>query len=132
MAYSPDMLKFMVVAQNRKTAVSSKWGKDGEGVEWTDSDPIRADVTWAKGVRAMNAGSIDVYGVIMIRMYWNDVVNERSRIIFDGHIYNILPETFHADHMENTIQFHAQMIVGDNTPSPSSSDIGPAESSSDI
>ena len=131
MSYSPDLLKYRVIVLNRKQATSSKWGKDGEGVEWEASQPIRADVTWAKGVRAMNQGALDAYGVIEVRMYWNNVVNMRSRIIYDGQTYNILPETFHADHMENTIQFHAQVILNDSE-NPSSSDLGPAESISDI
>lgn len=129
--YSPDLLKYRVTVLNRKQATSSKWGKDGEGVEWEASQPIRADVTWAKGVRALNQGALDAYGVIEVRMYWNNVVNMRSRIIYDGQTYNILPETFHADHMENTIQFHAQVILNDSE-NPSSSDLGPAESISDI
>ena len=120
-----------MIVLNRKQATSSKWGKDGEGVEWEASQPIRADVTWAKGVRALNQGALDAYGVIEVRMYWNNVVNMRSRIIYDGQTYNILPETFHADHMENTIQFHAQVILNDSE-NPSSSDLGPAESISDI
>lgn len=131
MSYSPDLLKYRVIVLNRKQATSSKWGKDGEGVEWEASQPIRADVTWAKGVRAMNQGALDAYGVVEVRMYWNNVVNMRSRIIYDGQTYNILPETFHADHMENTIQFHAQVILNDSE-NPSSSDLGPAESISDI
>ena len=131
MSYSPDLLKYRVIVLNRKQATSSKWGKDGEGVEWEASQPIRADVTWAKGVRAMNQGALDAYGVVEVRMYWNNVVNMRSRIIFDGQLYNILPETFHADHMSNTIQFHAQVILNDSE-NPSSSDLGPAESISDI
>ena len=131
MSYSPDLLKYRVIVLNRKQATSSKWGKDGEGVEWEASQPIRADVTWAKGVRALNQGALDAYGVVEVRMYWNNVVNMRSRIIYDGQTYNILPETFHADHMENTIQFHAQVILNDSE-NPSSSDLGPAESISDI
>ena len=131
MSYSPDLLKYRVIVLNRKQATTSKWGKDGEGVEWEASQPIRADVTWAKGARAMNQGALDAYGVVEVRMYWNNVVNMRSRIIFEGQTYNILPETFHPDHMSNTIQFHAQAILNDSE-NPSSSDIGPAESISDI
>lgn len=130
MSYSPDMLKYRVVILNRKTGTPSKWGKDGDGVEWEASQPIHADVTWAKGARAMNQGALDAYAVIEVRMYWNNVVTMRSRIVFEGHTYAILPETFHPDHMGNTIQFHCQMIVNDDN--PSSSDIGPAESISDI
>ena len=59
----------------------------------------------------MNAGALDVYGVVMIRMRYNTIVNERSRILYEGKTYQIIGETFHADRQENTIQFHAQLII---------------------
>ena len=31
----------------------------------------------------------------------------------DGNVYQIIPETFHPDKMENTLQFHMQLIVND-------------------
>ena len=132
MAYSADILKHRVVILNRKAATTSKWGKDGEGVEWEASQPIRADVSWAKGVRAMNAGAIDVYGVVIVRMYWNDIVNMRSLMVYDGQKYQILAETFHANKMENTIQFHAQVIINDNQAPVSSSELGPTGTHQDI
>ena len=49
----------------------------------------------------------------MVRMRYNTVVNERSRILYEGKTYQIIGETFHADRQENTIQFHAQQIVKD-------------------
>jgi hypothetical protein len=61
----------------------------------------------------MNAGALDVYGVVMVRMRYNTVVNERSRILYEGKTYQIIGETFHADRQANTIQFHAQQIVKD-------------------
>ncbi len=56
-------------------------------------------------------GAVDVYGVVMVRMRWNSIVNERSRIVFDGKTYQILGDTFHAQRQDNTIQFHAQLLV---------------------
>jgi SPP1 family predicted phage head-tail adaptor len=74
---------------------------------------VWASVDWAKGKGAMNAGALDVYGVVMIRMRWNTIVSERSRILYDGKTYQIIGETFHANRQENTIQFLCQQIVND-------------------
>jgi len=46
-----------------------------------------------------------------VRMRYNTIVNERSRILYDGKTYQIIPEFFHADRQENTIQFHAQQLI---------------------
>jgi hypothetical protein len=59
----------------------------------------------------MNVGALDVYGVIMVRMRWNSIVNDRSRVMYDGKTYQILGDTFHAQRQDNTIQFHAQLVV---------------------
>jgi hypothetical protein len=44
-------------------------------------------------------------------MRYNTIVNERSRILYEGKTYQIIGETFHADRQENTIQFHAQQLI---------------------
>lgn len=122
MAYSSGMLKHLVVILNRKQATTNRWGKDGSGVEWEQSGCVWAAVDFVKGLRTMREGALDVYGVVMVRMRWNNIVNLRSRILYDGQVYNILGETFHADKQANTIQFNAQIIVNEKTPI-SSSDI---------
>lgn len=44
-------------------------------------------------------------------MRYTDKVNKRSRIVYDNETYVILPETFHADFQNNTLQFNAQILV---------------------
>jgi len=51
-------------------------------------------------------------------MRWTNQVNERSRIVYEGRTYQIIPETFHSDRQDNTIQFLAQVIINDKTPAP--------------
>ena len=127
-SYSTDILRQRIDILNRKQATKSKWGKDGTGVEWEVTQTgVHANVTYAKGVRAMNAGSLDVYGVVEVRMRYTDKINLRSRIVYQGNTYDILGQTFHSDYEDNTIQFHAQMIVNEKQ-QPSSSDVtGPAQ-----
>lgn len=111
MAYSTGILRNRVTILNRTKAQQGKFGFDSSGVEFETAGTVWAEVTWAKGKQAMNVGALDVYGVIMVRMRWNSIVNDRSRIMYDGKTYQILGDTFHAQPQDNTIQFHAQLIV---------------------
>ena len=107
-------MRFVIQVQNRKAATGNQFGIDGDGIEWEDGDFLHANVTWAKGVKAMNAGALDAYTVAEVRMRWTDKITMRSRVKFEGNVYQIIPETFHPDKMENTLQFHMQLIVSDN------------------
>lgn len=103
----------MIEVLNRKEQTVGRFGIDSAGVEWESEGWLHADVEWQRGKQAMNAGSLDVYGVIMVRMNWTDAVNMRSRIVWLGQTYQILAESFHDDFHDNTIQFHAQLIIND-------------------
>ena len=111
MAYSTGILKDRVTILNRKEAQQGKFGLDSSGVEFETAGTVWAEVTWVRGKQAMNVGALDVYGVIMVRMRYNTIVNDRSRVMYDGKTYQILGDTFHAQRQDNTIQFHAQLIV---------------------
>lgn len=113
MGYSSDILKDRIIVLNRTEATQNRYGLDASKTEWTQDACLHANVEWAKGKMAMNAGALDVYGVIMIRMRWNNIVTMRSRIIHDDKTYQILGDTFHADKRANTIQFHAQLVIND-------------------
>lgn len=111
MAYSTGILRNRVTILNRTEATQGRFGLDSSGVEFETAGTVWAEVTWAKGKQAMNVGALDVYGVIMVRMRWNSIVNDRSRVMYDGKTYQILGDTFHAHRQDNTIQFHAQLVV---------------------
>ena len=113
MAYSSGILRFIIQVLNRKAATGNQYGIDGDGIEWEEGDCLHANVPWAKGVRAMNAGALDVYAVKEVRTRWTDKITMRSRVKFDGQVYQIIPETFHPDKRENTLQFHMQLIIND-------------------
>ena len=113
MAYSTGILRNRVTILNRTEAQQGKFGLDSSGVEFETAGTVWAEVTWVRGKQAMNVGALDVYGVIMVRMRWNSIVNDRSRVQYDGKTYQILGDTFHAQRQNNTIQFHAQLVVKD-------------------
>jgi len=111
--YSSGMRKHRIKILNRKKAETSDFGLDGNGIEWEEVGCVWAAVDWAKGMRTLNAGAIDAYGVVLVRMNWNCCITMRSRIVHDGVTYQVLPETFHPDRQANTIQFTAQAIINE-------------------
>lgn len=119
-------MKHRIVVQNRKVAKSSRYGIDGAGIEWENTCEVWAAVDWAKGVYSMRVGALDAYAVVIVRCRWCEAITMRSRIIYNGQTYQILPNTFHADPQANTIQFHAQLIINDKAvevPPTSSSEL---------
>lgn len=126
MSYQSGFLHHLIMPQNRKDATAGNFGIDSAGVEWEDAcaRPLHANVDYVKGKSAMNAGALDVYAVKFVRMRWTNIFNERSRIKYDGRVYQIIPETFNANYETNTLQFHMQLVVNDKpTPKPSSNEI---------
>lgn len=119
MGYSSGFLNKRILVQNRKAAVQSKFGIDSNGPEYEDTVCLHANVGWKKGLGGLHEGTLDVYGVVEVRMRWTNQVNERSRIVYEDRTYQIIPETFHPDRQDNTIQFLAQVIINDKTPTPS-------------
>lgn len=113
MAYSTGLLKHRVTILNRTEAQQGRFGLDSAGVEFESAATVWANVDWQRGKSGMTAGALDAYGVKIVRMRWNNIVNERSRIQWQGKTYQILPETFNACHQEDTIQFLCQQIVND-------------------
>lgn len=113
MAFSTGMLNKRIMVQNRTKAVVGKFGVDSAGIQWEDSGCVWASVEWSKSMRVLNAGAIDAYGVVLVRMRWCPFINMRSRIVYGGQTYQILPDTFHDDKQANTIQFNAQVIINE-------------------
>ena len=113
MGYSSGFLKDRITILNRKEAVQGKFGLDSAGIEWENMGCVHANVDWQKGKSGMTAGALDAYGVKIVRMRWNNIITERSRIQWQGKTFQILPETFNANRQENTIQFLCQQIIND-------------------
>ena len=113
MGYSAGFLHDIIQPLNRKEAVAGKFGLDSAGIEWEEGPCLHANVDYAKGKSAMNAGALDVYAVKIVRMRYTTCFNERSRIKYLDKTYQIIPETWNANHRENTLQFLMQLVVND-------------------
>ena len=105
----------MIQVLNRKEAVPGDYGIDSGGIQWEEGPCLHANVDYAKGKAAMNAGALDAYAVKIVRMRYSatSVINERSRIKYDGRVYQIIPEMFHPNHYDDTLQFHMHLIVNE-------------------
>ena len=103
----------MIQVLNRKEAVPGDYGIDSGGIQWEEGPCLHANVDYQRGKSAMNAGSLDAYAVKIVRMRWTNVFNERSRVKYDGKVYQIIPETWNANRREDTLQFLIQLIVND-------------------
>lgn len=113
MGYSSGILHMRIQVLNRAAAKQSAVGIDGNGIEWIEGDILHANITWSKGVKAMNAGALDAYAVRQVRMRWTDKITMRSRIKWEGQVYQILPESFAPDKHADTLQFLMQAIVNE-------------------
>lgn len=109
MTYTSGKLTERIVIQNRKKAQMTSMGLDGHGVEWEDTNTVCASVDSNKGMTGLVAGAIDSYEVNLVRMRWTSEISRRSRIVYEGEVYDILPETFHADRRNDKIQFLMQL-----------------------
>lgn len=109
--YSSGMRKDRVAIINRKARKIGKYGIDSAGVEWEQVGEVWASVTWTKGLRAMTEGAVDAYAVVLVRMNYNCIITSRSRIGYDGDIYEAIPETFHVDRAANIVQFTAHVVI---------------------
>lgn len=113
MGYTSGILRDKITVLNRTEAVNGTFGIDTTGVTWYPAACLWANVEWQKGKTAMREGALDSYGVVLVRIRWTDRVNMRSRIIYNDQTYKILPETFHANKHENTVQFIAQILINE-------------------
>ena len=123
MAYQSGFLEHKIVPLNRKAATVGKYGVDSAGVQWQEGDELPANVDYQRGKSAMSAGALDAYAVKIVRMNWTDQLNERSRVKFDGKVYQIMPETFNGNFRKNQLQFLMQLIVNESKPAPSNNTI---------
>jgi SPP1 family predicted phage head-tail adaptor len=122
MSYPAGFREDFITPLNRKAATVGKYGVDSAGVTWEEGTPMHANVDYQKGKSAMNAGALDVYAVKIVRMNFTSTINERSRIKYNGKIYQIMPETFNGNYRKNTLQFLMQLVNEKEQQTPKSNE----------
>ena len=122
MSYPAGLREQFITPLNRKAATVGKYGVDSAGVTWEEGTTLRAFVDYQRGKSAMNAGALDAYAVKIVRMNFTSTINERSRIKYDGKIYQIMPETFNGNYRKNTLQFLMQLVNEKEQQTPKSNE----------
>ena len=122
MSYPAGFRDDFITPLNRKAATVGKYGVDSAGVTWEEGTPMHANVDYQKGKSAMNAGALDAYAVKIVRMNFTSTINERSRIKYEGKIYQIMPETFNGNYRQNTLQFLMQLVNEKEQQNPKSNE----------
>ena len=122
MSYPAGFREDFITPLNRKAATVGKYGVDSAGVTWEEGTTMRAFVDYQKGKSAMNAGALDAYAVKIVRMNFTSAINERSRIKYNGKIYQIMPETFNGNYRKNTLQFLMQLVNEKEQQNPKSNE----------
>ena len=122
MSYQAGFREDSITPLNRKAATVGKYGVDSAGVTWEEGTPMHANVDYQKGKSAMNAGALDAYAVKIVRMNFTSTNNERSRIKYNGKIYQIMPETFNGNYRKNTLQFLMQLVNEKEQQTPKSNE----------
>ena len=122
MSYPAGFREDFITPLNRKAATVGKYGVDSAGVTWEEGTPMHANVDYQRGKSAMNAGALDAYAVKIVRMNFTSAINERSRIKYNGKIYQIMPETFNGNYRQNTLQFLMQLVNEKEQQTPKSNE----------
>ena len=122
MSYPAGLREDFITPLNRKAATVGKYGVDSAGVTWEEGTTMRAFVDYQRGKSAMNAGALDAYAVKIVRMNFTSAINERSRIKYEGKIYQIMPETFNGNYRKNTLQFLMQLVNEKEQQNPKSNE----------
>lgn len=108
MGYSTGILNKRVTILTRERATGGERGRGSGEPTFTPNCTVWASLTWTKGARAMQAGALEAYDVVMIRMRWHPAVNRDCRFQCEGKTYQVLQ--LNDDKRANTIQIIAQEI----------------------
>ena len=106
MGYSAGILRWRVAILKKKDPGDRAFGAK---TEYEQVACVHANVTWKKGQKSLNEGSLDSIDTVMFRMRWNNIVDRDCLLECEGVTYQI--QSLHADQYENTLQITATEIV---------------------
>ena len=90
MAYDKGFLNDRIIILNRKDVVTEHGAKKGTDYV-PDGSPVWANVSWLKGKKAMMEASIDALNSYLVRTAYHERLDDHSRIMWNGKIYQIDP-----------------------------------------
>lgn len=100
--YTAGLLNHRITIHPAPTYTDGPYGRQA-----VPGEPFQrwANVTWAKGDKAMREGTMDAYDTIMVRLRYDTKVTRDCKVEIDGTTYRI--KTFRPDQRQGTIQITA-------------------------
>ena len=86
-----------------------KFGRGAAAPTWEESFVCWANVTFARGTKALRHGALDAYGVIMVRTLYQPKANRTMRLQYDNRTWEI--ESYNADRTTNDLQITAHEVI---------------------
>ena len=106
MGYSTSMLRWMVAILKKKDPGERAFGAK---TEYEQVACVHANMTWKKGQKSLNEGTLDAQDTVMFRMRWNNIITRDCLLECEGVRYQI--QSLHADRHEDTLQITATEIL---------------------
>ena len=106
MGYSTSMLRWMVAILKKKDLGERAFGAK---TEYEQVACVHANMTWKKGQKSLNEGTLDAQDTVMFRMRWNNIITRDCLLECEGVRYQI--QSLHADRHEDTLQITATEIL---------------------
>lgn len=109
MAISSGMRDKRVTFLQKTESDGGKFGRGAAAPTWEKSFVCWANVTFARGTKALRHGALDAYDVIMVRTLYQPKANRMMRLQYDNRTWEI--ESYNADRTTNDLQITAHEVV---------------------
>ena len=86
-----------------------RFGRGASAPAWEEHRTVWANVTFARGTKALRHGALDAYDVIMVRTLYVAGASRSMRLRYDGRVYEI--ESFNSDRTTNDLQITAHEVI---------------------
>lgn len=86
-----------------------RFGRGATAPTWEPIVTVWANVTFARGTKALRHGALDAYDVIMVRCLYIRKATRDCRLQYDGRTWEI--ESFNSDYRQNELQITAHEVT---------------------
>ena len=100
--------KRVTILAKQETDVG-RFGRGATAPTWEPIAMVWANVTFARGTKALRHGALDAYDVIMVRCHYIKRATRDCRLQYDGRTWEI--ESFNSDYRQNELQITAHEVT---------------------
>ena len=106
---SSGMRDKRVTILDKKATDGGRFGRGATAPAWVPIEMVWANVTFARGTKALRHGALDAYDVIMVRCHYIKRATRDCRLQYDGRTWEI--ESFNSDYRQNELQITAHEVT---------------------